>query len=745
MNSHLFIRTLLFSFLTFFSCLAQQPQQPRPKKLLTLEEIWNSKIFQEKSFSKVSPMKDGEHFTVLQVKDSTTEIVKYSFKNGKPVKTLIRSSDLVPDGKTDPISVDDYRFNTDESEILISTETEMIYRHSSMEKYFIYNVKSKKLKQLSDVKLRHAEFSPDGGKVAFLKGNDLFYAEIETGKEFRVTNDGEKNKIINGACDWVYEEEFGFDRAFFWSPDGKKIAFYKFDESRVKEYSMPKYGDLYPSEVKFKYPKAGEENSKVSIRIFDVATGTLSEVKVNSEFEYIPRIKWTLKPNILSIQLMNRLQNKLDLAIFNTATNALNIILTETNDTYIEIHDHLVFLPVEEESKEEFPDNDGFLWTSDRNGYNHIYQYDMEGTRLRQVTEGNWDVTEIKGYEVPTKTIFYVSSEVSPRQRDIYSVKIDGRDKFKITTTDGHHDCVFSSDFNYFIDYYSNANTPIQTSIYSAVGDQVAVLEDNNILRDTLKTYKISNKKFFIFKTKEGIDLNGWLINPPDLDRTKKYPVFMYVYGGPGSQTVLDRWDGKSYLWHQLLAQKGYIIISVDNRGTGSRGADFRKCTYKQLGKFETIDQIEAAKYLGTLNTVDKSRIGIMGWSYGGYMSSLCILKGSDYFKTAIAVAPVTHWKFYDTIYTERYMQRPEDNKDGYENNSPLNFTDSLKGKYLIVHGTGDDNVHFQNTAEMINALTKSGKQFEQLIYPDKNHGLYGGNTRLHLYTKMTDFILGNL
>ncbi|MFH1320899.1 MAG: DPP IV N-terminal domain-containing protein [Bacteroidota bacterium] len=730
------IRFLLSTFLFLLSCQIIYPQQRDTKKEITLEDIWQNNTFQQKTILGVRSMKDGIHYTTLAREKGTSYIIKYKYETGEVSDTILRSEWLVVGETKDTISIDDYQFSSDENKILIATEIEHIYRHSTREKNYVWDRMNKKLTLLSDgSKQRYATFSPSGSKAAFVRENNLFLKDLGTGREIQITKDGIYNQIINGATDWVYEEEFSFDKAFFWSPDGSKIAYYRFDESNVKEFSMVMYGTLYPENYKFKYPKAGEENAKVTIHIYDLINESTITADLGSDFEYIPRIKWTKDPDFLSIQRMNRHQNKLELLLANTSTGGTKTILTEESDTYIDITDDLTFLD----------DKKHFIRTSESDGYNHIYLYDLKGKLMHQITKGNRDVIKFKGIDEHTKTLFYISAGSSPMARDIYSIKIDGKGKKKLSDKKGQNDAQFSKGFKYYINNHSDANTPAFITLHNAAGKQIRILEDNGNLKETLKQYLISKKEFFNFKTSEGIELNGWMIKPSNFDSTKKHPVMMYVYGGPGAQTVRDSWNQNNYLWHQMLAQKGCIIVSVDNRGTEARGADFKKCTYKELGKLETIDQIEVVKYLRTLPYVDKQRFGIWGWSYGGYLTSLCLTKGADYFKLGIAVAPSTSWRFYDTIYTERYMQTPQENPDGYDDNSPVNHVEKLKGKYLIIHGTADDNVHYQNTIEMVSALVKANKQFDLFVYPDKNHGIYGGNTRLHLYTKMTNFILDNL
>ncbi len=726
-------KILMVAFVaTAFTCVAQ-------KKDIRLEDIWAQPTFRFDYVYGLNSMKDGEHYSSID--ETTGNVDEYDYASGKKAATILKVADLVPEGKKDPIQMEDYQFSDDEGKLLLPTESDAIYRHSEKSNYYVYDRKSKKLMKLSEGgKQMYATFSPDASMVAFVRDNNIFIKELATNKEVQVTSDGLFNSIINGAADWVYEEEFSFAQAFSWSPDGKKIAFYKFDESKVKEFQMAEFGTLYPGNYKYKYPKAGETNSVVSIHIYDVAGKSTKTVNIGPEKDqYIARLQWSKDPNTLSLLRLNRLQNKAELLFANAQTGETKIVYVEESKTYVDIHesqgDFCHFL----ENKQQF------IIMSERDGFNHLYLLDMNGNLLNQITKGTWDVMSIEGIDEKNKTIFYISTEVAAIDRDLYSVGFDSSNKKKLSTGAGNNKPDFSRTCKYYINVFSDANTPYMITLHNASGKQLRVLKDNVELKKKLREYKISPKEFFTFKAASGDILNGWMMKPADFNPNRKYPVFMTVYGGPGVNTVNNAWGGADFFWHQLMAQKGYIVISVDNRGTGGRGAEFKNCTYKQLGKLETEDQIDAAKYMGSLPYVDKDRIGIMGWSYGGYMSSLCITKGADYFKAAIAVAPVTNWRYYDTIYTERYLQTPQENASGYDENSPINFVSRMKGKYLLVHGTSDDNVHFQNTVEMVTALTKANKQFDLAIYPNKNHGIYGGNTRLQLYNKMTDFLVQNL
>ncbi len=705
-------------------------------KKVSLEDVWKNYSFYAKSTASLNSMNDGEHYTALVQNEAGPAIEKFSYKTGQSVGS-ITSAKAIEEATGKMIKFDTYQFNPDESKVLLGTNTESIYRHSSKSRYYIYDLKSKELDSLAtDGKQQLARFSPSENKVAFVKDNRLHIQDFDTdSRELTSFGRGEKNAYIAGAVDWVYEEEFSFDQGFEWSPDGRYISYYQFDEREVPQFSMDMYGsELYPSRNEFKYPKAGEPNSKVSIHIFDTRKGTDSEVKIPGSYEYIPRIKWRGDKNELIVYSMNRLQNQLSLWAVEADDMEVEKLLAETAKSYIEINDDIRFL------------EDGeFIWTSERDGYNHLYLMDDDGEVERQITKGNWSVTEFYGYDPVTKRLYYQAAEESPMERAVYSIDIKGKNKKKLSTLKGWNTADFSDGFKYYIHTHSSKDMPTQETLHTSDGKLVRTINDNKELQERMKQYNLGKKEFFGFTTEEGVKLNGWMIKPADFDESKEYPVLMFVYGGPGSQTVKNQYDGFNHFYYQSLAAKGYIIVSVDNRGTGARGRDFRTQTYGQLGKLEAEDQIEAAKYLGNLPYVNSDRIGIWGWSYGGYLSSLALFKGADVFKMGIAVAPVTTWRFYDSIYTERYMGVPQDNAAGYDENSPINHVDKLEGKYLLIHGSADDNVHVQNTMRMISALVNADKQFDMFIYPDKNHGIYGGNTRYHLYKMMTNYIEENL
>ncbi len=727
-------KTVKFLFLIIL--IAQGSTLSAQKKNITLEDIWAKGTFHSQSVQNINWMKDGAFYTASE----NGKIVKHQVTDGAAVETLFDQAVGVENlGKK--LEMEDYALSSDEQKILISAEGEPIYRRSSKEENYVYDLKTKKIAQLSKGgKQMFATFSPDGSKVAFVRLNNLYMVDLATMTEKQITTDGKWNHIINGACDWVYEEEFSFAKAFQWSPDSKKIAFYTFDETKVPEYNMQTWGKLYPTDYKYKYPKAGEPNSIVTISIFNLTDSKTTKVDIGKETDqYIPRIRWTNDANVLSLNRLNRLQNKMEILHADANTGKTSVILTEESKTYVDVEnfaDDVYYLA----------DNKSFVMSSEKDGFKHLYQYDMTGKLIRQITTGNWEVADFYGIDEKSKTLYFTSMEMSNIERQLFSISLDGKMKNQLTTEKGMNSANFSKDFKYYILQNSTANTPLKVSLHKApTGQLVKVLEDNAALSKKMEEYNIAPKEFMTIKTSENVELNAWMIKPTDFDPKKKYPVFMFLYGGPGSQQVLNQFDGSNFMWFQHLAQKGYIVACVDNRGTGGKGADFKKSTYLNLGKLEVKDQIEAAKYWGSLPYVDKGRIGIFGWSYGGYMSSNCLFQGADYFKAAIAVAPVTNWRFYDTIYTERFQRTPQENATGYDENSPVTHASKLKGNFLLVHGTGDDNVHFQNSISLEDALIKANKQFQSFYYPNRNHGIYGGVTRLHLYTMMTGFLEKNL
>lgn len=709
---------------------------------LSNQIIWASGEFSQEWVSGLNSMQDGLHYTSLERSDAFgSRIVKYRYSTGEEVNTIATSADVFKDANR---LFDGYAFSSDEKRILIQTQTEPIYRHSFSAHYFIYDIASGRTTPLSDIKgpkQRLAEFSPDGKAVAFVRENNLVVKDLRTGEEKNITEDGKWNEVIHGAMDWVYEEEFGDDKAFAWSPGGDRIAWIRTDESHVKEYSMDFYGDLYPEPYSFKYPKAGERNSVVQVWIHDFSTGRARKVDVGGETDqYIPRIKWSRSNNGLVIMRMNRYQNHLEFLMTDLSKTepfeiSTRVIFEERSDTYIDITDHLYFLP----------DNTTYLWLSERDNFNHLWQFDFSGKAVKQVTSGSWDVIDIFGVDEQKGLIYFSSSQDGAIRKQLYVTDLKKGKMKRLSSGSGSCDADFSTGMKFYILTQSDANSPPVISLHSSDGKQIRVLKDNAALRQRLSRYAMVKKEFFTFSNSDGVPLNCWMMKPADFDPAKKYPVLVAIYGGPGSNKVNDAWGGRDFMWYQLLCQEGYIVVSCDPRGTQFRGRAFKHSTYMNLGKLETEDFIDLARHLGNQEFVDAKRIGMQGWSYGGYMTSLCMTKGADFYAAGIAIAPVTNWKYYDSIYTERFMRTPQENNGGYENNSPINFADLLKGKYLLIHGSADDNVHLQNTMDMVSALVSKNKQFDLFIYPNKNHGIYGGNTRLHLFTKMTEFLKSNL
>ena len=700
------------------------------QKEITLDDIWANNTFATESLEAFQSMKNGDYYTILNHNSYGTFMDKYDYKTLEKVETVVLGKDL--EGLK---FFDDYTFSEDEKKLIIGVDLEPIYRRSKVGKYYVYDLSSKVLELIIDKNIQEPTFSPDGNKVAFVHENNLYIKDLSTKEIEQVTTDGEKNKIINGITDWVYEEEFGFVRAFEWNPSSNKIAFIRFDETEVPEFSMDTYGTgLYPADQTFKYPKAGETNSIVALHIYDLNNKKNYPANIKSfEQYYIPRIQWTKEADILAVTTINRHQNNLNLISFNATSNEASLLLNETDAAYVDVKDDLTFLH-----------DNSFIWSSEKDGFNHLYAYDKNGKLQNQITQGPWEVTEYYGFDKKTKRIFYQSTEEGSINRSVYSIDISGKKKKKLSKFVGVNSAKFSNSLNYFVNTYSSATTPtVYTLVDAKTGTELKEIKNNLNLAEKLTAYNLPAKEFGTIKTANG-EFNMWMIKPKDFDPNKKYPLLMFQYSGPGSQQVANRWHNawRHDYWHMMLSQKGYIIVCVDGRGTGFKGRDFKKVTYKELGKYEIEDQIDAAKELGKRAYIDKDRIGIWGWSYGGFMSSLAITKGADVFKMAIAVAPVTSWRYYDSVYTERYMQTPQENAAGYDDNSPVNFADQLKGDYLLIHGTGDDNVHVQNSMQMINALVEANKQFDYFTYPDRAHGIYKGkNTRLHLFKKMTTFI----
>lgn len=728
-NMRKFSGVLLFFILMYSCVLAQQKQ-------LSLNDFFVDGTFYTKGVNGLRSMNDGEHYTVLE--GGGKRIVKYSYKTGLPVETLL---DLNKTEDSPVKYINGYDFNADESRILICTNKKPIYRRSFTADYYLYDFKNKEIKPLSDKgNQRLATFSPDGYRIAFVRDNNLFIHDLRFGSERQITHDGAYNHIINGAPDWVYEEEFAFNRAFEWAPDGSALAYIKFDESEVREFQMNMFGgqsplikenELYPSNYVYKYPKAGEKNSKVSVFVYDVTDRTTLKMDTGEEEDiYLPRIRWTKDPKKLAIIRLNRHQNKMEVLLANTKVGTNVPLYREENKYYIDESnlDNLIFLD----------NGTQFIITSEKSGYMHLYLYDMSGKERQAITKGNFDIIDFYGYDPVRKVFYYSSYEESPLEKYIYSINEKGLKK-KLTPVKGWNEADFSKTFNYYINVVSNSELPPVTTLYNAKAKPVRVLAENKQVSEKLKDYNIAKREFIQIPAADGKTLlNAWIMKPIHLQPDKKYPVLITQYSGPNSQQVKNSW---SLSWLNYLVQEGFIVACVDPRGTAARGEEFRKCTYMQLGKIESDDMIAAAQWLSRQPHVDAKNIGIWGWSFGGFMSSLCIMKGADVFSTAIAIAPVTNWRYYDSIYTERYMRTPGENEKGYDENSPMNYVDKLKGNLLICHGTADDNVHVQNAYELSERLVQANKQFDMAIYTNRNHNIYGGNTTLQLYNRFVKYL----
>jgi dipeptidyl-peptidase-4 len=716
-----------FTLLSLFFCLLSFSSA---QKELNLDEIWNSARFTAGGARGFTAMNDGETYVQIDTdkEKGLMELNRYRISDGEKTGSVVSNALLHgPDGTR--ISLSSFRWSGDEKKIMFLTEAEQIYRHSYISRFSVYDLATKEF-YVHPEKVLYAEFSPDGSKVSYVKENNMFYLDLAAGKEHRITEEGIPNGIIYGAVDWVYEEEFSMSKGYEWSPDSRYLAFYRFDERHVREFSMDIYSGLYPARQQWKYPKAGEANSVVEVWVFEAASGSVRKLDTGADTDiYLPRIQWTKEPGVLSIQRLNRLQNHLEILFADVAAGEVKTVYEEKNAAYIDINDRLDFSA------------GSFIFTSEKDGFNHLYRFDYKKNKLNQLTSGSWDIDQYYGRDEEKSLLYFSAADESPARRNIWVLDLRKNKLRKLNEEQGWNTASFTKGYKYYLHVWSNAATPPSYMLRKADGTLLRSLQENGELKSVLKEYSLGAVEFGRLTTDSGISLDYYVVKPPDLDSSKKYPVLMYVYGGPGSQTVRDAWGGSYYLWFSYLASKGYVVVSVDNRGTGFRGEAFKKCTYLQLGKLEIEDQIAAARAIGSWSFADPGRIGIWGWSYGGYMASLGITKGADVFKTAVAVAPVTSWRYYDNIYTERFMRTPAENPAGYDDNSPIHHVSSIKGNYLIIHGTADDNVHFQNAVEMVNKMIEANVKFDSEFYPNKNHGIGGGNTRLHLFQRITDYL----
>ena len=720
------IKTVIFSLIIVATAFPQ-------KEKMKLEDIFSGKIGKTTYLNSVQWRQDSKGFTFLKFNPKTmgAEIIQRDAVSSDEI-VLVSSDNLKIHGEEKPLTIASYKFSPDENYVLL-TGTLVARKIKTGGTFYLYNLQEKKITHIveSEEEQANTEFSPDGKLISFVRGNNLYVYDIFKDTTLQLTHDGSEN-IINGAFDWAYEEEFSIIRAYEWSPDSRQIAYWRIDQSQEPELQIQKYDSLYMNQLKMRYPKAGGKNALVKIGVVDVASQNTTWIDIGKESDiYIPRIKFTADANILSIQRLDRLQHNIQLLLADTRNGTSKVMFTDSDSCWVDITDDLTFLK----------DNRGFIWTSERDGYNHIYLVDMNGVVKHQLTAGNWEVQKIQGVSQKEGKIYFTANKRGVMYSDLYTVNLDGSNLQMITAAPGTHSPTLSPDCSRFIDAYSSARYPLSYSMRKISNEKSYDITQCDT--SFYEKYSMGTFAFQTFKTSDGMLLNSYMITPPDFDSSKKYPVLIYNYSGPGSQEVKDSWGGIFQLWHQMLAENGYIIFVLDNRGTGGRGKDFKHIVYKDLGHWEINDLTEGAKHLASLPYVDASRIGIWGWSYGGYISALTIEKAADYFKTAIAVAPVTDWHFYDAPYTERYMSLPSLNPDGYTSSSVLNYADKLKGKLLLVHGTADDNVHFQNSVKLVDKLISLNKQFQTMFYPEKAHGLSGG--RMHLFTMLTEFILMNL
>lgn len=712
---------------------------------LTLQEVVGGAFRAENIQGFIPIPGDGEHYT--QMNAEGTQIIKYSFKTGKQVEVLF---DATTARECPFKNFDSYTFSPDGMKLLIATETTPIYRHSYTAVHYLYSLRRNVEGKINNVVERLSEggpqqapvFSPDGNLVAFVRDNNIFLIKTHFGNsESQVTEDGKFNQVLNGIPDWVYEEEFAFNSAIEFSADSKMLAFIRWDESEVPSYSFPLYAgerprltefEKYPGAYTYKYPKTGEVNSKVSVHTFDIQTRVTRQMDVPLDKDgYIPRIRFTKDPEKLAIMTLNRHQNRFDLYFCNPRSKVCKLVLRDETDTYIKerIFDEIHFY------------DQNFSFVSEKSGFNHLYWYNMNGTLVKQITSGNYELKEFLGYDEADGSFYYSSNEESPLQQAIYKVDRKGK-KTKLSANMGTNSAQFSSNMKYYLNRFSNTTTPTVVTLNDNSGKVLTTLIDNATLKEKLSARQLPQTEFFSFTTERGTQLNGWMMKPTEFQASKTYPVLMYQYSGPGSQEVLDHY---SVSWETYMASQGFIVVCVDGRGTGGRGAEFEKCTYLNLGVKEAEDQVSAAKYVSELPYVDKNRIGIWGWSFGGYMTLMAMSEGTPIFKAGVAVAAVTDWNYYDTIYGERFMRTPQENHDGYQASSAFTRADKLHGKLLLVHGMADDNVHYQNCAEYAEHLVQLGKQFDMQIYTNRNHSIFGGYTRMHLYTKLTNFFKENL
>lgn len=717
------------------STLAVAP--PVGAQQLSIERIFASDDFRPATFS-AQWTNDGASLVLVETNEQTeaADVWVQGIRTNQRTR-LVDGATLLLADSTRPVQIEETVWSPDGTKLLLFSNSQRVWRQNTKGLYSVYDTVTRRLTPVSTEPgwQQFAKFSPDGSRIGFVRDGDLFVVELASGRETRLTSDGGET-VVNGVTDWVYEEELDLRDAWRWSPDGRRIAFWRFDQSPIPFYRLENnLATPYPEVFTYRYPKAGEPNSKVRLGVIDAGGGAPTWLPVGDDPDvYLPRMDW-LGADTLAVQRMNRHQNRVELLLAPADGRQPRTVLTESDSAWVDIDDDLTWL-----------DDGRFVWSSERDGFNHLYLFDRAGKFVRQLTRGDWDVTSLEGVDRRGGWVYFTSTESRPAERQLYRVKLDGSGKRRISTEPGTHGVSFNPDFSVYVDAWSRAGQPPVYTLRAANGAAIQVPEDNAALAARLREAGVQPLEFMQLPAADGTPLNAWIIKPPNFDRTKKYPLLLYVYGGPGSQTVTDAWGGSRYLWHQLLAQRGYLVASVDNRGTGGRGRDFKKQTYLRLGELESADQISAAKDLAKLPYVDAGRIGIWGWSYGGYMTALTMaVPGGEIFQAGISVAPVTDWRLYDNIYTERFMRTPAENPEGYRASAPIHHAEGIDGDVLLVHGTGDDNVHAQNTVQMVNALEAANKQFGLMIYPNRTHSISGGNTQLHLFTLMTRWITEKL
>lgn len=726
------MRHLFFLFLLLFGTVSSRAQD------ISLEDVVTYR-YAPKRVSGLRPLNEGDAYS--RISSDGKKILKCSYHTGAVTETLL---DLATVRGGNLTSISDYQMSPDGKNMLIATHVKSIYRRSSTAEYYIYNVRNRTLTPLSKNGPQEVpKFSPDGTMIAFVREGNIFLVKLLfNNAESQITTDGQFNHVINGKPDWVYEEEFEYNCAYDFSSDSQMLAWVRFDESQVKTFSFPWYQgeapqmkeySLYPGVYSYKYPKAGEANSKVSVKSYDIKSRVTHTLDVPLDSDgYIPRIQFTGDKDKLAVVTLNRHQDRCDIYMVNPRSGVAQLSLREKAEKYIGVSYY---------ANLDFSRNQ-FVVLSDRDGYPHLYLYNIGGQLVRQLTKGQYCVNAYYGSDAAGQNFYYASNEGSPLEQYIYKVDSKGN-KTLLTRNKGFNSASFSSDCSYFINSYSDINTPTLQAVYTNSGKQLRVLEDNAELKAAYAKLNIAKPELFTFKTSEGVQLNGWMVKPANFNPSKKYPVLMYQYSGPGDQQVHNSWSNGNaggLIWEHRLAQKGYIVVCVDGRGTGGRGSEFLKCTYLTMGDKESKDQVETALYLGSLPYVDKTRIAIWGWSFGGFNTIMSMTEGRPVFNCGVAVAPVCDWRFYDSAYTERFMRTPQENPDGYDI-SPLHRYQKLHGDLLICHGLADDNVHFQNTAELAEKLVQANIQFEMQTYTNRNHGISGGNTRRHLFTRIENYL----